>query len=62
MPVPEPIRERIRLLVTEHGVVGASQLLGIGQRACERALAGLGVRAGTETLIRQRLDMIDGGR
>jgi hypothetical protein len=58
-PVPVEQKERIRRLVVAKGLQRAAGLLGCSKDTVAKAIAGLGVGAGTRALLTARLDERD---
>lgn len=58
-PVPADQRDRIRQLVDSKGLYRTAQLLGCSKDTVTKALAGLGVMAGTRALIAAAIDERD---
>ena len=57
--LPEAVRARLAAVVAAFGESAAVMRLGVSRHSLARALGGLGLYPGTETLIRQRLDAIE---
>ena len=57
---PPDIIDAVAALVRERGEPGAVQLLAISRLTLARVLGGLGVRAGTLALVRERLAAVKG--
>lgn len=54
-PAPPEVVAAVAAIVRERGERGAFQLFGFSRLTLARVLGGLGVRAGTVALIRERL-------
>lgn len=53
--VPEDVQKHVRTLLKTKSVVKVSEELGIGREAVTRLAAGLEVKAGTISLVREKM-------
>ncbi len=54
-PLADDLRVELAVLAKVHGVRGAAALLGLSKETIARAIAGLGLRAGSRLMVAERL-------